>query len=382
MNTIFRLILILFSIGITILISGCAFLQNLTGSPSDSVNYALASNGAFVTASNSSPDRDITTVVNGVTSSEGWDDGEGWECRFTRRRPDNVGWSRLDPKSNMEYGSAWLEVQLNSPKTINKVTVYTLDSAKYPASRYGIRDAWLQVSKEYGWTTVGEIQDGYIVSRTSLDRQPAGGKIVFKFNPVKTDKIRLVVFKSNDVDVSGEGWISDRKAENSVARVIEIEVTGLEKAKREDSSKSKAWVKPAPEFILQDINGNWFRLSNYKGSVVIITFWAAWSSEAQQQIRELNSLNSKYRNEGVVIFGISTDEGGAERIRSFVQGNNLNYPILIADTSVKTAYGGIGKLPTTFIIDQEGNIYKEYYVFRASHLLELDIKSLLASFQE
>ncbi len=373
----FRLRLFLFSIIITILVSGCAFLQNFTGSPGDSENYALASNGAFVTASNSSPDRDLTTVINGITSSEGWDDGEGWECRFTRRRPDNVGWSRLDPKSKMEYGSAWLEVQFNSPKTINKVTVYTLDSAKYPASKYGIREAWLQVSKEYGWTTVGEIQDGYIVSRTSLDRQPAGGKIVFKFDPVKTDKVRLVVFKSNDVEVAGEGWASDRKTENSVARVIEIEVTGLEKAKKKVDSKSKAWVKTAPEFILQDINGNWYRLSNYKGDIVVITFWAAWSSESQRQIFELNSLNSKYRNEGVAIFGISTDEGGAERIRSFVQGSSLSYPILIADTSVKTAYGGIGKLPTTFIIDKEGNIYKEYYEFRASHLLELDIKSLL-----
>ncbi len=129
---------------------------------------------------------------------------------------------------------------------------------------------------------------------------------------------------------------------------------------------------------MQDINGNWFRLSNFKGNVIVVTFWAIWSSESQQQIFELNSLNSKYRNEGLVIFGISTDEGGAERIKSFVQGNNLNYTILIADTSVKTAYGGIGKLPTTFIIDKEGNIYKEYYEYRGSHLLELDIKSLLA----
>ncbi len=378
MNTMFKLILILFSIGITILVSGCAFVQNLTGPSGDAINYALASNGAFVTASNSSPDRDLTTVINGITSSEGWDDGEGWECSFTRRRPDNVGWSRLDPKSIMEYGSAWLEVQFNGPKTINKVTVYTLDSAKYPASKYGIREAWLQVSKEYGWTTVGEIQDGYIVSRKSLDRQPAGGKIVFKFDPVKTDKIRLVVFKSNDVQVSGEGWASERKTENSTARVIEIEATGIEKTQRKDDSKSKLWVKQAPEFILQDINGNWFRLSSFKGNVVIITFWAMWSSEASQQVRELNSLNSMYRDKGVVIFGISTDEGGAERIRSFVQGNNLNYTTLIADTSVKTAYGGIGKLPTTFIIDQEGNIYKEYYEYRGSHLLELDIKSLLA----
>lgn len=355
-----------------LIFSGCAIFQDF-GSISG-INYALVKNGTTVTASNYTAGRDLYTVINGITSSDEWDNGEGWECRFQRRRPDSAGWNRLDPRSNIEYGSAWLEIQFKGEKIINKVILYTLDSKKYPASRYGIKEAWLQLWKDYGWVTVGEIQNGYIASKNNLDRKPAGGKILFKFEPTKTDKIRLVVFQSNDVEVVGEGWRSDRKTENSVARLIEIEVTGTQSS---SNSTEKQWVKIAPEFNLQDINDKWVKLSDFKGKVVIVTFWAAWSPESQSQVRDLNNLHNQYINEKLAIIGISIDEGGAERIRDFVQSNGLRYPILIADTGVKSNYGGIGKLPTTFIIDQDGNIFKEYGGYRGGHLIDLDIKKLL-----
>lgn len=366
-------IILLFSLLSINLISlyGCSIFGNLGG---EQINFALAKNGATVNASNYTPGRDPYTVINGITSSENWDNGEGWECRFTRRRPEGGGWSRLDPRTIMDYGSAWIEIQFKGEKMINKVTVYTLDSAKYPASRYGIREAWLQVWKEYGWTNVGEIQGGNVISKSSLDRKVAGGKIEFKFNLTKTDKIRLVVFQSNDVSVEGGGWASDRKNEISVARVIEIEATGVQSA---GSGSGQQWVKPAPEIYLKNINGQWFKLSEHKGKIVVVTFWAAWSPESQQQVRDLNSLYYQYADKNVIVVGISVDEGEAERISNFVRSNGLGYPILIADTSTKSAYGGIGKLPSTFIIDQNGNIFKEYFGYRGAHLLELDVKKLL-----
>jgi peroxiredoxin len=364
------LIICIFAFGLFIF-SGCAVFQGF-GTVSG-INYALAKNGGNVTASNITQGRDLYTVINGAVSSDGWDNGEGWECRFQRRRIDGIGWSRLDPRSKMEYGSAWLEVQFKDEKIINKITIYTLDSKKYPASKYGIKEAWIQLWKEYGWITVGEIQNGFITSKNNLDRKTAGGKILFKFEPTKTDKIRMVVFQSNDAEVVGGGWSSDRKTENSVARVVEIEASGTQSA----PLTNQQWVKTAPEFNLQDINGQWVKLSNFKGKVVIVSFWAAWSPESQQQVRDLNTLNSQYTDGKVVILGISVDEGGAERIRNFVQANGLLYPILIADTGVKSAYGGIGKLPTTLVIDQNGNIIKEYTVYRGGHLIDLDIKKLL-----
>ncbi|HGJ67653.1 TPA: TlpA family protein disulfide reductase [bacterium] len=356
---------------IFLVFSGCAVFRDF--GTSSGINYALAKNGATVTASNYTPGRNLYSVINGITSSEDWDNGEGWEARFTRRRPDSVGWNRLDPRSKMEYGSEWLEVQFSGDKIINRIVIYPLNSQKYPVSRYGIKEAWIQIWKANGWTTIGEIQGGLIVATRGIERKPAGERIEFKFEPTKTDKIRVVVFQSNDVEAVGGGWTSDIKTENSVARIVEIEALGTQSA----PTKEQKFVKSAPDFNLQDINGQWTKLSNYKGKIVIVTFWASWSPESQSQINDLSNLYNQYLNEKVVIIGISTDEGGTERIKDFVQSRGLRYPILIADTGVKSAYGGIGKLPTTFVIDQNGNIFKEYTGYKGGHLIDLDIKKLL-----
>lgn len=372
METIPKEVMLCFiAIGL-IVFSGCAVIQSLGGAGAESVNYALASNGATVAASNYTSGHEPSTAINGITSSEGWDDGEGWECSFTRNRPREGGWSRLDPRKTMDFGSAWLEVQFDGTKLLNKVTIHTLDSHQYPAIYHGIQEAWMQLWMEYGWTSVGEIKNGNIVSRDNLSRQPAGGKMVFKFDPVETDKMRFVVFRSNDFKTVGQGWRNDRKSERSTARVVEIEATGIG-----SGTSDVVRVNQAPEFSLQNMDGEWVRLSTFRGKVVIVTFWAVWSSGAKRQVRDLSSLHSKFADQDVVIIGISVNEGGAERIRPFVNDNNLTYPILIAKTSTKTDYGGIGKLPTTFVIDQKGNIYKEYFAYQSRQILELDIKSLL-----
>lgn len=362
-----------------IIFSGCAVIQKMgSAEGGGSLNYALASNGANVFASNFTSGHDPYTTINGITSSDGWDDGEGWECKFERRRLRDGGWSRLDPKSMIEFGSAWLEVQFPGPRSINRVTIYALNSEKYPVGQHGIREAWLQLWKEHGWTTVGEVKDGAVVSRRNLEKKPIINKMEFKFDHTETEKIRFVVFRSNDTKTIGKGWSDDRKLERSVARVIEIEATGLGNISGSESSDAKI-IKEAPEFVLEDLDGEWVRLSNFRGKPVIVTFWAAWSPNSTRQVRELDKLYSEYKDQGLVVLGISTDEGGAERIKSFVKRSNLKYTILLATTSTKSAYGGIGKLPSTFVIDQNGNIRKEYFEYQGKHILELDVKKLLPS---
>jgi len=356
--------------------SGCSAIKHLggAGAGAESINYALESNGAKVSASNYTSGHEPATAINGITSSEGWNEGEGWECRFTRNRPREGGWSRLDPRTTMGFGSAWLEVNFDGKKLVSKVTIYMLNSSEHPVRYNGVQEAWMQLWMDYGWTNVGEIKNGNIVSKDNLDRKPAGGKIVFKFDPVETDKMRFVVFRSNDFKTVGQGWSdsNNRKSEQSVARVVEIEATGVGTV-----SSDAVVANQAPEFSLQDMDGEWVRLSNFRGKVVLVTFWASWSPESNRQVRDLSSLHSKYADKGVVFIGISVDEGGAERIRPYVEKNNFRFPIVIAKTSTKIDYGGIGKLPSTFVIDQKGNIYKEYFGYKNRQVLELDIKGLL-----
>ena len=136
-------------------------------------------------------------------------------------------------------------------------------------------------------------------------------------------------------------------------------------------------AEEAPGFTLEDLDGNWVRLSDFKGKIVIVTFWAAWSPQSQTQVRELSGLHEQYKDQDVAVIGISVDEGGAERVKPFVQRSLLKYTILIADTSTKSAYGGIGELPSTFVIDQKGNIFNKYFGHQGKHVLELSIKRLL-----
>ncbi len=113
----------------------------------------------------------------------------------------------------------------------------------------------------------------------------------------------------------------------------------------------------APEFSLKDIAGETKSLESYKGKVVMLNFWATWCGPCKREIPDFIELQEAYRDKGFEIVGISLDEPGKEEeVRSFVDEQGINYDILFGDSGVATAYGGVRSIPTTFIIDREGNI--------------------------
>ncbi|MCP2519925.1 TlpA family protein disulfide reductase [Candidatus Aminicenantes bacterium AC-335-A11] len=116
----------------------------------------------------------------------------------------------------------------------------------------------------------------------------------------------------------------------------------------------------APDFTLQDINGNLVRLSDFRGKIIILNFWATWCPPCRKEIPIFIKLYKKYKDEGLVIIGISLDRGGKEVVIPFVKKYGINYPVLIGTSEVEEAYGGIRGIPTTFIIDKEGKIRKKH----------------------
>ena len=221
--------------------SGCVggftqFAQTDTSNPL--INYALAENGARVVASSATSGHEPETAINGITSSDNWAKGEGWEAEFEREHL-NRGYIRLEDRVRKEeHGGAWLEVHFPEPKQINKVIVHTLS----PSSKYGIHEAGLQAYLDHGWMTLGLIKNGQVEYPTKSVRYSAGNPIEFRFSPTTTDKVRFVVYRSNDRKVVGkESVFSDRGGgnvygglgvavvrEKSIARVVEIEITGFE----------------------------------------------------------------------------------------------------------------------------------------------------------
>ena len=144
-----------------------------------------------------------------------------------------------------------------------------------------------------------------------------------------------------------------------------------------NASQNNIIGKPAPSFKLLDLNGKEVSSSSYKGKVVILDFWATWCPPCVKEIPHFIELYDKYKDQGLEIIGISVDQQGTGIVKAFKQRYKINYPILMADRQVATAYGNIRSIPTTFVIDKSGNIQRVYVGYRDKAVFEADIKELL-----
>lgn len=135
--------------------------------------------------------------------------------------------------------------------------------------------------------------------------------------------------------------------------------------------------KQAPEFTLLDINGNKVNLSDFKGKVVILDFWATWCPPCIAEIPHFIELYDEYKNRGLEVIGISMDRNGQRVVPPFAEEKGINYILLLGDDEVTDLYGGIISIPTTFILDREGGIRKRYMGYRDKEVFERDIKELL-----
>ncbi len=136
--------------------------------------------------------------------------------------------------------------------------------------------------------------------------------------------------------------------------------------------------KPAPSFTLQDLNGKTVSLSDFKGKVVILDFWATWCPPCVKEIPHFVEIYEQYSDREFAIVGISVDREGIGVVKSFAQKYKVNYPILMTDGKVEKVYGNIMSIPTTFVIDSEGKIRRKYIGYRDKAVFEMDIKTFLA----
>ncbi|HAH05485.1 MAG TPA: thiol-disulfide oxidoreductase [Elusimicrobia bacterium] len=132
----------------------------------------------------------------------------------------------------------------------------------------------------------------------------------------------------------------------------------------------------APEFRLADIRGRPASLSDYRGRVVLIDFWATWCDLCQEDFPVLKALYGKFRGERFELLALSVDEGPAEEVAAFAQEAGLPYPVLLADFETARAYRVSG-IPMKFLLDQNGIIFKKYAGESDPAELESDIQTLI-----
>ena len=118
----------------------------------------------------------------------------------------------------------------------------------------------------------------------------------------------------------------------------------------------------APDFTLATVDGRIITVSQLRGKVVLLDFWATWCGPCRLAIPHLNDLYRAYRERGLEIIGLSLDKGSPGRVRRFAVNMGIKYPIIMADDDVVKNYG-ISPIPTTYLIDREGYISNKWVGF-------------------
>ena len=133
----------------------------------------------------------------------------------------------------------------------------------------------------------------------------------------------------------------------------------------------------APDFTLPDINGMKVKLSDLKGKVVALNFWATWCGPCRKEIPDFIELQNMYGKDGLQFVGIALDEGGVDVIKPFAGKLKVNYPVLIGNEAVVASYGGMSAIPVTILIDKKGTMRGKFVGMRTKAVMESLILPLL-----
>ena len=131
------------------------------------------------------------------------------------------------------------------------------------------------------------------------------------------------------------------------------------------SSNANNDKTPAIDFELKDQYGKTHKLSDYKGKVVFLNFWATWCPPCKMEMPDIQKIYEKYEKQGeeseVVVLSLAApntqDEKDIDGIEAFLEENGYTYPVLMDDGGYTFGAYRISSLPTTFMIDKEGNVF-------------------------
>lgn len=122
--------------------------------------------------------------------------------------------------------------------------------------------------------------------------------------------------------------------------------------------------KSAPDFALRTLNEGNLRLSEFRGDVVIVNFWATWCGPCQQELPRLERLHQRYEKAGLVLLGINLDDD-MDRGRTMSQRLGLSFPMLFDRTKEVARLFQLESMPMTVFIDREGVVRHVHETFHA-----------------
>jgi thiol-disulfide isomerase/thioredoxin len=136
--------------------------------------------------------------------------------------------------------------------------------------------------------------------------------------------------------------------------------------------------KAAPlQFTLKDMNGVDVKLSNFKGKVILLNFWATWCGPCRAEIPSLVELQQQYGKD-LVVLGVSVDDP-IEKLKPYATEMKMNYPVLVGNgrDDVQEAYGPLWGIPVSVFVARDGKIAKRHSGIASKDQFERQIKALL-----
>ena len=154
------------------------------------------------------------------------------------------------------------------------------------------------------------------------------------------------------------------------------------------ASITTVWSKPgpiietadrvaAPPLLLRDAWGAKVRLSDYRGQVVLLNFWATWCEPCNIEIPWFVAFEKAFHGDGFATVGISVDEDGWHDVKPYVRAHHVNYRILLGSNEMARDYSAIDALPTTLLIDRKGRIAARHVGLVAKATYEAQIAWLI-----
>jgi len=139
---------------------------------------------------------------------------------------------------------------------------------------------------------------------------------------------------------------------------------------------AKSQSGQAAEFTLLDTSGKQVSLTDFKGKVVVLNFWATWCAPCLREMPGLEKIYQNYKEQGVAVVGVAI-VSKSEDIPRQARKASVNYPILIGNKEIIAAYKNFYSIPQTFIIGRDGRIRKQFSGMLNYAAFEKEVASLL-----